>query len=341
MVTPAYARPTPPQATQGSSRYAPPSATLARNGESGLVCSTRTLAGAARLLWAGICDDHFRCVWTGVPAGAGRRGAAHHGGSGVCHEAFAPWQRLALARKAASIRVWRRLAAARTVEEILEQADYLYGSGETRKLYQLLILHKNSGDAEILWRLARASHDLAQLSTFVGEKKQLVYEAFAYAAEALKKNESSSAVHKWYAICIGDIGDFEGTRAKIVNAYAVKEHLQKAIELNPKDATSIHLMGLWCYSFAEMSWYQRKISSLIFAPAPNATYEEALSYFQMAEKVDPNFCSYNLLLLAKTCLKLNNKKLALLWLTKARDYPAHTEKDKEVQKEAVELLHSI
>uniref|UniRef100_A0A8C8RLE5 Regulator of microtubule dynamics protein 1 n=1 Tax=Pelusios castaneus TaxID=367368 RepID=A0A8C8RLE5_9SAUR len=227
------------------------------------------------------------------------------------------------------------------VEEILEQADYLYGSGETRKLYQLLILHKNSGDAEILWRLARASHDLAQLSTFVGEKKQLVYEAFAYAAEALKKNESSSAVHKWYAICIGDIGDFEGTRAKIVNAYAVKEHLQKAIELNPKDATSIHLMGLWCYSFAEMSWYQRKISSLIFAPAPNATYEEALSYFQMAEKVDPNFCSYNLLLLAKTCLKLNNKKLALLWLTKARDYPAHTEKDKEVQKEAVELLHSI
>jgi len=29
------------------------------------------------------------------------------------------------------------------VEEVIEQADYLYGSGETEKLYQLLVQHKN------------------------------------------------------------------------------------------------------------------------------------------------------------------------------------------------------
>uniref|UniRef100_A0A673UP71 Regulator of microtubule dynamics protein 1 n=1 Tax=Suricata suricatta TaxID=37032 RepID=A0A673UP71_SURSU len=195
------------------------------------------------------------------------------------------------------------------VEEILEQADYLYESGETEKLYQLLTQYKESEDAELLWRLARASRDIAQLSgTSEAEKKLLVYEALEYAKRALEKNEHSFAAHK------------------------------KAIELNPKDATSIHLMGIWCYTFAEMPWYQRRIAKMLFATPPSSTYEEALGYFHRAEQVDPNFYSKNLLLLGKTYLKLHNKKLAAFWLMKAKDYPAHTEEDKQIQTEAAQLL---
>ncbi|XP_007461783.1 PREDICTED: regulator of microtubule dynamics protein 1 isoform X1 [Lipotes vexillifer] len=229
--------------------------------------------------------------------------------------------------------------AAAKVEEILEQADYLYESGETEELYQLLSQYKESEDAELLWRLARASRDIAQLSgTSKEEKKLLVYEALEYAKRALEKNESSFAAHKWYAICISDVGDYEGIRAKIANAYMIKEHFEKAIELNPKDATAIHLMGIWCYTFAEMPWYQRRIAEMLFATPPSSTYEEALGYFHRAEQVDPNFYSKNLLLLGKTYLKLHNKKLAAFWLTKAKDYPAHTEEDKQIQTEAAQLL---
>nr|XP_024106356.2 regulator of microtubule dynamics protein 1 isoform X4 [Pongo abelii] len=228
------------------------------------------------------------------------------------------------------------------VEEILEQADCLYESGETEKLYQLLTQYKESEDAELLWRLARASRDVAQLSrTSEEEKKLLVYEALEYAKRALEKNESSFAAHKWYAICLSDVGDYEGIKAKIANAYIIKEHFEKAIELNPKDATSIHLMGIWCYTFAEMPWYQRRIAKMLFATPPSSTYEKALSYFHRAEQVDPNFYSKNLLLLGKTYLKLHNKKLAAFWLMKAKDYPAHTEEDKQIQTEAAQLLTSF
>ncbi|XP_002759091.1 regulator of microtubule dynamics protein 1 isoform X1 [Callithrix jacchus] len=228
------------------------------------------------------------------------------------------------------------------VEEILEQADYLYESGETEKLYQLLAQYKESEDAELLWRLARASRDVAQLSrTSEEEKKLLVYEALEYAKRALEKNESNFAAHKWYAICLSDVGDYEGIKVKIANAYIIKEHFEKAIDLNPKDATSIHLMGIWCYTFAEMPWYQRRIAEMLFASPPSSTYEEALVYFHRAEQVDPNFYSKNLFLLGKTYLKLHNKKLAALWLTKARDYPAHTEEDKQIQTEAAQLLTSF
>ncbi|XP_054984396.1 regulator of microtubule dynamics protein 1 isoform X3 [Sorex araneus] len=177
------------------------------------------------------------------------------------------------------------------IEEILEQADYLYESGETKKLYQLLTQYTKSEDAELLWRLARVSRDMAQLSeTSEEEKKLLVYEALEYAKRALEKNELSFAAHKWYAICINDVGDYEGIKAKIANAYIIKEHF------------------------------------------------EALGYFQRAEQVDPNFYSKNLLLLGKTYLKLNNKKLAAFWLMKAKDYPAHTEEDRQIQTEASRLL---
>lgn len=228
------------------------------------------------------------------------------------------------------------------VEEILEQADYLYESGETEKLYQLLTQYKESEDVELLWRLARASRDIAQLcKTSEEEKKVLVYEALEYAKRALEKKESSFAAHKWYAICINDVGDYEGIKVKIANAYVIKEHFEKAIELNPKDATSIHLMGIWCYTFAEMPWYQRRIAEVLFANPPSSTYEEALIYFHRAEEVDPNFYSKNLLLLGKTYLKLNNKKLAAFWLVKAKSYPAHTEEDKQIQTEAAQLLTGL
>ncbi|XP_030880738.1 regulator of microtubule dynamics protein 1 [Leptonychotes weddellii] len=229
------------------------------------------------------------------------------------------------------------------VEEILEQADYLYESGETEKLYQLLTQYKESEDAELLWRLARASRDIAQLSgTSEEEKKLLVYEALEYAKRALEKNESSFAAHKWYAICISDVGDYEGIKAKIANAYIIKEHFEVYYSYrfyktaNSGMARRENLPR--CYTFAEMPWYQRRIAKMLFATPPSSTYEEALGYFHRAEQVDPNFYSKNLLLLGKTYLKLHNKKLAAFWLMKAKDYPAHTEEDKQIQTEAAQLL---
>uniref|UniRef100_A0A8C4QYR2 Regulator of microtubule dynamics protein 1 n=1 Tax=Eptatretus burgeri TaxID=7764 RepID=A0A8C4QYR2_EPTBU len=225
------------------------------------------------------------------------------------------------------------------VDEIIERADYLYGTSETEKLYKFLIEYSDSTNDEVLWRLARASRDLAQLSgTPVEERRRLAYEALEFSKQALDGNPRNFACHKWYAICISDVGDFEGTKAKIANAYIIREHFQKAIELNTNDATSVHLMGLWCYTFAEMPWYQHRIASVLFATPPSSTFEEALQYFTRAEKVEPNFYSKNLLMLGKTLLKLGNQKYALLWLTKAQQFPARTEEDRQVQKEAAELL---
>ncbi|XP_020501047.1 regulator of microtubule dynamics protein 1 isoform X1 [Labrus bergylta] len=227
-------------------------------------------------------------------------------------------------------------------EEVLEQADYLYSCAETEKLYELLLQYKNSDDTEVMWRLARASRGLALLPDMDAErKKQLVFEAFEYAKRALEKDDKSFAAHKWYGICLSDIGDYEGVKVKIGNSYKIREHLETATKLNPKDATSLHILGYWCFAFAELPWYQRKVAAVIFASPPTSTYEEALAFFLKAEEVDPNFYSKNLLMLGKTYLGMKDKEKALLWLTKAKEYPPHTHEDKEVHKEAVDLLKKL
>ncbi|CAH2285524.1 Regulator of microtubule dynamics 1 [Pelobates cultripes] len=183
---------------------------------------------------------------------------------------------------------------------------------------------------------------MAQISTVTpAEKKRMVYESREFAKKALEKDELCWAAHKWYGVCLSDVGDYEGIKVKIGNAYIIKEHFQRAIELNPKDATTIHLIGLWYYMFADMPWYQKKIASTLFAALPPATFEEALVYFQMAEEADPNFYSKNLLYLGKSYLKLKNNELGLFWISKAKDYPARSEEDQQVHKEASDILKSM
>lgn len=81
--------------------------------------------------------------------------------------------------------------------ETLKTADLLYESNEIRKLYELLSKQKESKNAEILWRLARAARDYSQMSTVSKElKKTLVYEGYKAAEEAVRIDENIFACHK-------------------------------------------------------------------------------------------------------------------------------------------------
>ena len=232
--------------------------------------------------------------------------------------------------------------------EALKQADELYHLKEDKKnneievvtrLHTFLLPYEESNNPEFLWRLARASRDLANLSiTDETNKKTLIYKAHEYAKRALASGEENFACHKWYAITLSDLGDYEGTKQKISNAYEIQNHFKKAIELNPLDATSYHLLGRWCFSVTDVPWYQRKIASAIFDTPPSSSYEEAIDYFERAERLDPNFYSMNQLMIAKGYLNLSKKPEARQWLEKLEKFDVKTEEDKAAVEEAKELL---
>lgn len=226
-------------------------------------------------------------------------------------------------------------------EDVISEADVLYELNEVNKLYKFLLEYKDSQNDEIQWRLARATSDKSKAESNETLKKQLTRDALTYAEKAVNINDKNFAAHKWYAILLDYTGRYENTKYRIKNSFKVKDHLCKAVELNPHDATSIHSLGYWCYVFADMPWYQRKIASVLFATPPTATYEDALRHFLEAEKVDPNFYSMNLLMLGKTYLRLGDNETAAVYLNKASNHRVTTEDDKVANKEATELLRNL
>lgn len=60
-------------------------------------------------------------------------------------------------------------------------------------------------------------------------------------------DDMNAAAHKWFAIALGSIGDFVGVAEKIKNGSVFKEHIDKAMEIDPSDPLLYHLKGRFSY----------------------------------------------------------------------------------------------
>ncbi|KNC84596.1 hypothetical protein SARC_03193 [Sphaeroforma arctica JP610] len=203
--------------------------------------------------------------------------------------------------------------------------------------YLVEYIKNNPTDADALWRYARACHDMATVTADKEKKKAYVYEAHEVAKQALELAPTNFACHKWYAITLSSIGDYEGTKSTIENAFPVRKHFEKALELSPGDATTSHLLGLWHYTIADMSWYVRKIAATIFASPPESTYEAARDCFAQAEASEPGFYLKNALMLGKAYAAIGDSAQAKIWFEKAKNMPVGNADDKEAQAEAAKL----
>lgn len=228
-----------------------------------------------------------------------------------------------------------------SVAALVTEADQLYKQMKYDEICALLLPYQDAKSDEILWRLGRATYEQAKAAASEEERRRLFREALDHVEAALAINTENFAVHKWLSILIDFVYAAEGTKARLSKAYVVKEHMIKACQLNPSDATSRYLLGYWFFSFANVPWYQRKIASVVFTTPPSGTFEEALENFLLAEKLEPNFYSKNLLMIGKSYLMLGKKPEAKEYLQRTLSYPAKTEDDREAVAEAETLIKGL
>lgn len=170
--------------------------------------------------------------------------------------------------------------------------------------------------AEIKWRQARAMYKLSKTAE-KARREQLIRDGYALVNDAVTKEINNFAAHKWMAILLDANSELDGIKARVSQLETVKKHMERAVELNPEDPTSWHLLGNFAFGLADMPWYQRKIVSAIFATPPTGTYEEALAHFLKAEEKKANFYSMNLLLIGKCYQALKNQEQAKNYLQQA------------------------
>lgn len=210
---------------------------------------------------------------------------------------------------------------------VIDDSDELFENGHYEECYNLLKNYEENQDIEIQWRICRALYNMAKESKYNNaQKKDFIFQAYEIISKHLNNNENNFAVHKWYALILDAKSHHNGIKERIQQLENVKKHMDLAVTLNPNDATTLHMLGEWCYQITEMPWHQRKIAEVLFASPPHSTYEDALEYFLRAETIQPRFYSVNLLRLGICYHKLGKEDQAKYYLKLAASYPAKSDR---------------
>ncbi|RYE98819.1 MAG: hypothetical protein EOO41_01915 [Methanobacteriota archaeon] len=135
-----------------------------------------------------------------------------------------------------------------------------------------------------------------------------------------------------------------GMSEKIGNSFKIKEHVARAIELNPADATAEFILGTWCYKVASLDWVSRRIASTFFATPPTSSYEEAVEHLTKAEAISTSATGFGPILTARLMLAhcheaLGAKGEAAKWAGLAAEVPPAAEEDPEDITALVKMLH--
>jgi len=197
--------------------------------------------------------------------------------------------------------MYRVLAAFTSLptKENLDKLDQKYNHGLKTGNYCHLfnaLKEEESLEVPLLWRRARAQrlyaiNNLPKADSKL--QKTLLDHALQMATMVTEADPECSHGHKWKAILLSDTSELEGPKAQLLASPAMKQHFEKAVELDPTDSNTIHALGCWHYSFANMNWIARNFASSFLAKVPKSTYEEALKYFEQAEAANPGFYTAN------------------------------------------------
>lgn len=193
---------------------------------------------------------------------------------------------------------------------IFDEADKLFDEAKYDELEELLKKQINWQDNEqLLWRLARCEFQKSKKIKDQKDKhEQLLNSAYDHVKKSLELDDKNGLAHKWAAILLDAVSTLKGTKERVLQVLNVRQHMEKAVEYAPFDATSFYLLGEWHFSCYQVSWWERKIASIAFGKLPDADMEVALKMFEKAEEVEKDFYSKNKLMLARTLLELKRDK---------------------------------
>lgn len=125
-------------------------------------------------------------------------------------------------------------------------------------------------------------------------KRQAFEEGARLAQQVLKTEETNADAHYLYAANLGSAAQLSGVMASALTVNTLKTHVRRALELNPRHAHSLHMMGMM---LEELPWFL------------GGDPEMAISYLIKATEVKPDYMRARLDLV-KIYIKRNNHQAA-------------------------------
>lgn len=235
------------------------------------------------------------------------------------------------------------LLFSQTVPDLISEADnYSIVSFENQKAFDKLLQAEKMepNNYGVLWRISRSYVDIGEHlpnKTDADKEKQLEYyqKAFDYADKAIKASPDSANGYVRRAIANGRVALFKGVWSAIDFVKQVKADCEKAISLDPNNATAYYVLGRTHMKLCEKSKMIRWPLGLGWA-----NMEESLKYFDKSIALRPSFILYRLDA-ARAYNEEDNTAKAKELLISIAAISKQDEDDDQYKKEAKELLEKL
>lgn len=141
---------------------------------------------------------------------------------------------------------------------------------------------------QLLVRIARQYRHLMTDATSKKEKLRLGQISLDYAQRAAKLAPNNAEAQLSPAISYGKMLPFMGSKDQVDASPKIKQSVDRALELDPRNDTAWHILGRWNRVLADMNVVKRVLANTLYGKLPVTTNEEAEKDLLKAIEINPN-----------------------------------------------------
>ena len=186
--------------------------------------------------------------------------------------------------------VVRLSSAAESVSDLIDKGKVYERKFEANEaLVPYLAAEKvEPKNPDLLVRIARQYRYLMTDATDTKEKLRLGHIAMDYSERAAACGPKDCDAQLAPAITLGKMLPYLPTKEQVSASPRIKESVDKALAIDPKNDNAWHILGRWNRVLAEISGAKRFLAGLVYGQLPKGSYEEAERDMKKAIAINPH-----------------------------------------------------
>lgn len=155
------------------------------------------------------------------------------------------------------------------------------------------VLRTDRRNYKALYNVVLINTSLGLRESRAADEQARYNEAHEYAQQLLAAYPDSADAYFAYAAAIGRVAQSAGARDRVRMSTEIREHAEKAVELDPQHARAWNVLGVWHHRAANLSRLERLAANALFGGAPvGASNDSARAAFERAMAIDSDFVLY-------------------------------------------------
>ncbi|ASQ91655.1 hypothetical protein CHL67_05500 [Prosthecochloris sp. GSB1] len=174
---------------------------------------------------------------------------------------------------------------------LIEKADAAFYAMDYRLADSLYTLSQDihPGDPSVYWKLSRLYVSMGEtiLPEETEARRPYFEKAVEFAETCTEIDDTVPEGHTWLAASLGVLSDNAGPREKIKRANIIKNELERALQLNPRDDVALSILGSFHREIADIGWLEKVFAKTFLGSLPKGSREEAEKYLKKAIAYNP------------------------------------------------------